>query len=87
MGEILRLLRIANDFTMSELARELDVSQPYISQIESGKKKPSEELIDKYARALGVKKSIILYFDSEQKIHNYKFQHLLTLMLNKICKL
>ena len=53
-GEILRMLRIAKDLSITKLARQIGVSKSYISEIEKGKKNPSYELCDKYASGLKI---------------------------------
>jgi len=55
MGEALRLLRIFNGYKSAELAKKLELSQSYVSELENGKKQPTIEVLDKYA-----KKSICL---------------------------
>ena len=45
----LRLLRKGNSLGIKSLAKELGISYTYISHIERGKAKPSEELIRKLA--------------------------------------
>lgn len=62
IGETLRLLRIFNDYTMTEMAQKIGLSQSYLSELESGKKKPSLEIIEKYANAFEMKPSTLLLF-------------------------
>ena len=50
IGEALRLIRVFHDVKLNELAEQLDVSKGYISEIESQKKKPSLDLIEKYSK-------------------------------------
>lgn len=38
IGEVLRLLRIANDLSISELSKKTSISKSYITEIEKGKK-------------------------------------------------
>jgi len=45
-----------------DLADLLGLSKSYVSEIESGKKTPSLEVIDKYAKAFGIPSSSILFF-------------------------
>ena len=53
-GKILRMLRIAKDLSITELARQIGVSESYISEIERGKKNPSYEVCEKYACGLKI---------------------------------
>ena len=41
MGEALRLLRIFNGYKSAELAKKLELSQSYVSELENGKKQPT----------------------------------------------
>ncbi|MFC4409442.1 helix-turn-helix domain-containing protein [Chungangia koreensis] len=51
-GEYLKEERIKAGLTVSELANASSVSQPYLSQIETGKRKASIPIINKLAKAL-----------------------------------
>lgn len=61
-GEVLRLLRVFNNIKANDLAEELNISKSYLSEIEHNKKKPSIELLDKYAEILNIKTSTLLLF-------------------------
>jgi transcriptional regulator with XRE-family HTH domain len=65
LPEALRLIRVFHDVKQNELAERFGVSKSYISEIESGKKNPSIELIEKYAAEFRLPSSSILFF-SEQ---------------------
>ena len=56
MGEALRLLRIFNGYKSAELAKKLELSQSYVSELENGKKQPTMEVLDKYAKVFEIKK-------------------------------
>lgn len=62
LNKALRFLRVFNDKTLSKLARELDISIGYLSEIESNKKTPSLDIIRRYARVFKTKESSILFF-------------------------
>ena len=51
-GERLRELREAKDFSLRELAREVNVSAAFMSDVELGRRYPSEELLTKIAKRL-----------------------------------
>lgn len=54
-GDLLRERRIAAGFSKTKLGKLSGVSQPYICQIESGKRgEPSEKMKRKFAEVLGV---------------------------------
>lgn len=87
IGYVLKLLRIAKDMSIKELASIMKVSSSYICEIESGVKKPSLNMISKYSEALGVSKSTIMYFDERGGSIGYNYQHLLIEILQKITKI
>ena len=83
---IFRLLRIARDKKVKELADDLLVTPAYINAIEKGDRKPSERLIRDYAEALNVDEQIIKNF-SKNTTPNDNFEHLLLSLLQTICSL
>jgi transcriptional regulator with XRE-family HTH domain len=55
LATVIRRLREAEGLTQEQLAKQADVTQGYIAQLESGlKKNPSLPTLKKLARALGV---------------------------------
>ena len=54
MGEFIRDLRRNARFSLRELAEKAGVSNPYLSQIERGLRKPSAEVLAQIANALRV---------------------------------
>lgn len=62
LSEALRLIRVYHDLKQQDLAEKLEISKSYLSEIESGKKTPSIELINKYASQFGIPASSILFF-------------------------
>ena len=85
MNEVLRLLRIAKGYSISEMAEKLGKSQPFISRIESGQKTPSDELLRKYSEVLHIKFSTIMFFFKEKNENELEYEELLLLILQKIC--
>lgn len=65
LNEALRLVRVFHDKKIKELAEELNVSPSYITDIEKGNKKPSLELINKYASVFQTTSSALLFFAEE----------------------
>ena len=62
LSEALRLIRVFHDVKQTELARRLDISKSYLSEIESGKKQPKMELIERYSSEFGIPGSSIMFF-------------------------
>jgi transcriptional regulator with XRE-family HTH domain len=54
LGEFIRDLRRSARFSLRELAEKAGVSNPYLSQIERGLRKPSAEVLAQIANALRV---------------------------------
>lgn len=59
----MRLLRIFNNIKASDVAKSLDISKSYLSEIEHGKKVPTIEIIDKMANLLNVRTSTIFIYE------------------------
>ena len=79
MGEALRLLRIFNGYKSAELAKKLELSQSYVSELEIGKKQPTMEVLDKYAKVFEMKKSTLMLFAESlegEEIKNDKKQRI-----------
>ncbi|MDP9791810.1 transcriptional regulator with XRE-family HTH domain [Catenuloplanes nepalensis] len=54
IGSVLRRLRLAQGRTLQDVARDADVSLPYLSEIERGRKEASSEILAAICRALGI---------------------------------
>lgn len=50
LGRALKLVRTFHDLSQIELAASLDISRSYLSEVESGKKRPSMDLLGEYAK-------------------------------------
>ena len=81
LNQVLRLLRISQDWTIKELSTKIGVASSYISEIEKGVKKPSVDILEKYSKAMGIKTSTIMYFVEMGNENNYGYQKLLLKML------
>lgn len=62
LHQALRLIRSYHDMTQTELANELCISNSHLSEVESGKKHPSLELLNKYSQRFDIPLSSILFF-------------------------
>lgn len=58
----LKSLRRFHQLTQTELARRLEISNSYLSEIESGNKNPNIELLERYAEIFKMPTSSILLF-------------------------
>jgi transcriptional regulator with XRE-family HTH domain len=62
LGEALRLVRSFHDMNQTDLAQRLGISRSYLSELEAGKKTPSLDLLDSYAKAFEIPISYLLLF-------------------------
>jgi len=62
LPKILKQIRTFNKLTQLELSKKLDISRSYISQIEKGIKKPTNETLQKYSEAFDIPVSVIYLF-------------------------
>lgn len=62
LAEALRLLRVFHDISQTELADRLQISKSFLSEIESGKKEPTLQLLSRYATEFEISVSSLLFF-------------------------
>jgi transcriptional regulator with XRE-family HTH domain len=62
LGAALRSLRVFHDLSQTDVARKLQVSKSYLSEIESGKKEPTVPLLSQYSTLFSVPLSSLLFF-------------------------
>jgi len=65
IGHILKLIRTTRGNAQKEMAGLLDISQNYLSLIETNRKDPSAEMVDKFAKHLSISKEALLFVSSE----------------------
>lgn len=62
LNEALRLLRTFHDLKQADLADRLGVGRSYISELESGAKTPSMDVLKRYSDNFNVPVSSIMFF-------------------------
>jgi transcriptional regulator with XRE-family HTH domain len=67
----LRLVRIFHRLKQTDLADKLEISNSYLSEIESGVKSPSIELLGKYSKLFRIPVSTLLLFS--ERLDEKKF--------------
>ena len=72
LGQRLRELRDKADLSLRELAKRIGISPPFISDIELGRRFPSEEILKKLARALNVSLEDLKQYDNREPIADLK---------------
>jgi len=65
INEALRLIRLYWGYSQTQLSKELNLSQSMISDIESGSKPVSMDVLDIYSRRLGIRMSQLMFFAEE----------------------
>jgi transcriptional regulator with XRE-family HTH domain len=61
----LRLLRTYHQLSQQDLAKKLEISNSYLSEIETGVKAPSLEILQKYSSIFRMPVSSIMLFSEE----------------------
>ncbi len=61
LAEALRLLRVFHDISQTELADRMELSKSFLSEIESGKKEPTLDLLSRYATEFDISLSSLLF--------------------------
>jgi len=67
LGKALKLLRTFSEISQAEMARKLGVNRSWISEIESGRKEPTLNLLQSYAEVLDLPLSSILFFSEHME--------------------
>jgi transcriptional regulator with XRE-family HTH domain len=72
LGQRLRELRDKADLSLRELAKKIGISSPFLSDIELGRRFPSEEILGKLAGALNVSLEDLKQYDNREPIADLK---------------
>ena len=80
-ADILRILRICMDWSIRDTAANLGISVSYISEVENGKKRPSDKILDTYSEHLDLPKGFIETWITAQQKYQYTYQKLLLKIL------
>jgi len=90
---ILKQIRIFNRLTQLESSKILNISRSYISEIESGKKIPSTDILQKYSQVFDLPISSLIFFTEnieDKKLLKNKAKFFIQKktidLLNWICK-
>lgn len=72
LGQYIRELRDKKDLSLRELAKKVSCSAAFLSDIELGRRYPSDELLSKISKELGIKKSELEKYDIREDIQDFK---------------
>lgn len=89
IGEILKRTRLIYGYKASDLSIKLDISPSYLSEIENNKKKPSLDLLEKYASVFDMKVStlILLSEDHDDAVQKNGSQEFIKRMMIRFIEL
>jgi transcriptional regulator with XRE-family HTH domain len=71
LNEALRLVRVFHDINQSLLAEKLQISKSYLSEIESGKKSPTLDILERYSEIFEIPVSSILLFSEKMDDNSF----------------
>lgn len=78
INQALKNIRQFHNIKQSDLSEKLGISNSYLSEIESGKKSPSLELLSQYSEIFDISVSSLLFFseslEGDDKKLSSKFQ-------------
>lgn len=80
-ADVLRILRICMDWSILDTASKLGISASYISEVERGKKHPSDKILWIYTKCLELPEEFIEKWIDIQKRKKYTYQKLLLKIL------
>ena len=72
LGQRLRELREKADISLRELAKDVGISPPFLSDVELGRRYPSDEILGKLAKALKVSVDELKHLDTRDAAQDVK---------------
>lgn len=72
LGERIRELREEKDISVRELARKIEVSAPFLSDVELGRRHPSDDVLKNVASELGTTLSELKKHDARPPVQELK---------------
>ena len=70
LNDALLTIRKYHRISQPDLSQSLGISNSYLSEIESGKKKPTLELLDKYSEYFDIPVSSLMFFSENMDKHD-----------------
>jgi transcriptional regulator with XRE-family HTH domain len=86
LHDALRLMRVYHNLTQKQLAESLGISKSHLSEIESGKKNPTLEMLEKYSQVFKMPVSSIMFFSEnlEQNTPSSKVKRMVSAKVLKL---
>ena len=72
MKDAIRLIRVYHDMNQSDVAARVGLSKSYISELESGTKKITMEVLEKYSRAFDIPMSSVMLFAEKSSDRSFE---------------
>ncbi len=67
ISDALRMIRVFHDVSQKDLAVRLQIAPSHLSEIESAKKQPTLQLLDRYAQEFKIPVSSIMFFSERME--------------------
>ena len=74
LGEVIRIFRIANDYSTKQVAQQCGISSTYVSEVENMHKKPSLKSLKSFAECFKVSTSTLMKICEQSEEYNWNFQ-------------
>lgn len=87
IGEILRVLRIVYNLSITELSKKTKISKSYITEVEKWKKNSSYKILEKYQAGLNIPKDAFEYMLKKNSKKSISYQKMLLNMLKDVVSL
>ena len=84
-NENLRTLRLARGLTQPALAEKAGIEQSYLSKLENGRSRPSEDVLTRIAQALDVKTEALTQNGDETEERHHRWRLGLTAACTALC--
>ena len=68
LGNILKYIRVCNDYSVKQVSNSINIVSTYICDIENNRKKSSFDMLYKFADCYNIEASKIIYFEELEKM-------------------
>lgn len=86
LNEALRLVRVYHDLNQGDAAQKVGLSRSYICEIESGRKKVTLDVLEKYAQAFNIPVSSLMLFAEKNEDRDFS-EDIRTFIADKVVKM